>query len=192
MTIGIRPLLSVWVPGRARTKGSMEIVNAGRGGRKPVLKDSELSTDWRRRVAEVAGAEWRKRHVSPCPDAVVVRMTAYFATASGDATDHALGDTDKLARLVGDALAVDATGKGLGAGVLADDDQIVAWVADKVCGIATNAAALGNQGLMVVVYRAPYDVKAPAAVNGYFTGQLTIALEVALTEAVVLSGVGGG
>src|SRR4051812_26282834 len=100
----VKPLLSVWVPGRPRTKGSMEVINSGGPGRKVVLKDSELSVDWRRGVAAIAAAEWDRQRLPPYPHAVVVRMTAYFVTNAGDATAHELGDTDKLQRLVGDAL----------------------------------------------------------------------------------------
>lgn len=180
-------LLYVWVPGRPRTKGSLEPVNM-RAGR-AVLADKPESVAWRRRVAELARQEWGGK--SAFPFAVVVRLTSYFVSDDGDPTQHSLGDTDKLQRLVGDALAVDKTGKGLGAAVIEDDDQIVCWVADKVCGAADakDTRSLASQGMAIAVYRAPYAVGRRDGMDTHFSAGLTAGLVGALDVTSMLSGV---
>lgn len=115
-------LIETFVPGVARTKGSLELVN-GRGAR-PVLTDSDLSIKWRRLVAYKARAAYGGREPSQLPIYVEIMVTLPAIDWVG-ITAKGAGDVDKLARNVLDALAVDPKKPDLAAGVYVDDSQVV-------------------------------------------------------------------
>jgi Holliday junction resolvase RusA-like endonuclease len=116
-------ILDTFVPGIARTKGSLDVVNAGGRGRGAVLADTELSTKWRRLVAyQARRAYGREPSLLPIKVEIVVALPALdwpMITRKG------AGDVDKLARNVLDALAVDLSKPDLAAGVYVDDSQVV-------------------------------------------------------------------
>lgn len=117
-------ILDTFVPGHARTKGSLDVVNAGARGRAAVLADSELSTKWRRLVAYKARQAYGQREPSLLPIKVEI-MVALPADDWPALTRKGAGDVDKLARNVLDALAVDLRKPDLAAGVYVDDSQVV-------------------------------------------------------------------
>lgn len=154
-----------------------------------MLADKPVSVDWRRRVAQAARAQWGGREAYPW--AVVVRKSTRFVSTAGDPTEHSLGDLDKLERLIGDALAIDQTGKGLGAGVIVDDSQIVCWVSDKLAFAEnpTDASMLASQGVMVEVWAAPYRSGPDAAAMAtLFSAELSGGLVLAMTRTAEISG----
>lgn len=122
----------VWVPGIPKPKGSMKCVGK-RGKVKHKLLEQVDNTAWRRRVT-LAGAKLPVQGITG-PVGLSVTFTlprpqSHYGTGRNahrlkpDApawpTGHGTGDWEKLARIIGDAWQT----KG-GAGVLADDAQIV-------------------------------------------------------------------
>lgn len=119
-----------FVPGHPRPKGSMDPQHvrdgAGRltGGMR-LVESSKDGPRWRRIVAQhVRALGWPIIAEGP----VCVAMTFWFPPPKGEHGRYAIGgeigDLDKLVRNVLDALGVDKTGKGNGAGVYSDDRQV--------------------------------------------------------------------
>lgn len=125
-------LVDVFVPGKARTKGSWG----------PLFIAGEGRAEWERQVAEAAGADMTG---TPRDGSVWVTLL-FFLPRQGKALapiGHQTGDIDKLTRLVLDALK---TG-----GVYADDSRVVvlrvvkAWADDEIPpGVLINVYALEN------------------------------------------------
>lgn len=141
------------VDGRPRTKGSLSVhCMKNRAHTVRVTEEVEESKHWRsivalacrRHQAECWGGI--QRHAGP----VEVRMVAYFDRTESVARDAApgaiipshqtpfptdikLGDGDKLARNVGDALALprSRTENAYASGLLMDDSQITDWMIAK-------------------------------------------------------------
>lgn len=114
-------MLDIWVPGRPKTKGSMEVVD----GRRGVLRESVVgSSRWRALLAYEPGkiVERAPPGVYPLVGAVMVDML--FLLPVCDVTVGRCGDIDKLVRNVLDALK--------DAGVYRDDVQVKRVVAEKV------------------------------------------------------------
>jgi Holliday junction resolvase RusA-like endonuclease len=146
----MRQLLDVFVPGHPRTKGSLDFKGAGR-----VVENVAGSTTWRKLMAQAVGQAWRTpdgktRDARPGP--IRVSATFYLPCARGPRSLIAArsGDVDKLTRNLLDALAVDETGKGLGAGVFANDAQVVGIVVDK-----RQARDAEPQGVRILVWEEP-------------------------------------
>jgi hypothetical protein len=125
----------VWVPGRARTKGSLYVRGRRANGTAILAEQVAGSGEWRATVAEVVlralGARFEPggpvlAH-TPSSEPVMAALAVYLPRPRGRADAYPArrtdGDLDKLQRNVGDAL-VDA-------GVLVDDGQIVRWEASK-------------------------------------------------------------
>ena len=132
-------LVDTFIPGLARTKGSLNVVNAMRGRRAaPMLTDSDLSIRWRRLIAYKARAAYGGREPSLLPIKVelVVALPALDWPAL---TRKGAGDVDKLARNALDALAIDLKKPDLAAGVYVDDSQVVDLHVIKLAdlGVAT-------------------------------------------------------
>ena len=152
---------ATFVPGHPRPKGSLDpqIVRGGGGRPTGAVRMVESSVDgprWRRTIAKHVLALGWPAIEGPCE----VDMTFWFDPASvghvldpldlDDYPTHAhIGDIDKLVRNVLDALGVDKTGKGNGAGVYADDRQVVRVLADKVWA-HTDRGGIAGVGLRVV------------------------------------------
>lgn len=139
--------LRVWVPGRARTKGSL------RPQGRRLVEQVARSKDWRQQVAEtvlrtygaVPGPTGFTRWWQPASGPVVASLTVWLPRPAalradaGPRWDWPIsiydGDLDKLQRNIGDALT--------DTGVIADDSLIVGWTAWKLwAATATGAGAL--------------------------------------------------
>lgn len=117
-------LIETFVPGIARTKGSLDVKNAGGHGRPALLVDTELSIKWRRLIAYQARRAYGGREPSLLP----IKVELVVALPADDwpaITRRGAGDVDKLARNALDALAVDLKKPDLAAGVYVDDSQVV-------------------------------------------------------------------
>jgi Holliday junction resolvase RusA-like endonuclease len=120
-------LLSCWVDGTPRPKGSLKPTGR-QGGRVRLVEQSTDSSAWRSRVA------WEARQTIGLslgyPTQLPVELACTFAferpesNTDEEPTSGGIGDLDKLIRNVGDALT--------DAKVIADDRQIVAMKASKV------------------------------------------------------------
>jgi Holliday junction resolvase RusA-like endonuclease len=125
--------LELFVPGHARTKGSMKHLGNGH-----MVEQVKGSTAWRRLVAETIArdvfdqrstADGVHRLWRPYPHAVAVGLYFTFAPQSGRKQPppypilRQYGDLDKLIRNVGDAL--------IDGGLLVDDSQIIDVIARK-------------------------------------------------------------
>lgn len=112
-------MITVWVPGQPKTKGSMEHRGGGRLQRSDTRDDgTSASKRWEDLMAYALG-----RHPTlEAGTAVAVRATFWLPV--DDPTTPRCGDLDKLARAAGDA--------GQRARAYADDVQIVRFFLDKV------------------------------------------------------------
>lgn len=115
------PVISLWVPGRPKTKGSMRVVNA----RRAVLQEGvDGSVRWRQLVAYAARSALRPD--APVSGPVAVELSFHLPV---DPLGARAGDIDKLTRNVLDALS--ACSKGCAedcrnhAGAYVDDNQVV-------------------------------------------------------------------
>ena len=137
-------LVDTYVPGRPRTKGSLDERH----------QDSQQSKQWRGLVAKWAGDDFRTRRAAlkrgdadiepfrPFTTPILVAMR--FDYVDADVTKITIGDLDKLARNVLDALSP-PTKHGPGASVYADDSQVVLMPTMKA-GSAT------RQGVKLLVW----------------------------------------
>lgn len=155
-----RELLDDFVEGTPRPKGSLD-TNATRDGAGRLtgdvyVKDSPQSVRWRRTMAKRLGSTYAARSPEPVTGPCVVRATFWFDPARfGKATQGTpwpmhpqIGDLDKLLRNLLDALAVDETGKGNGADVIANDRQVVRFDA----GTEKRWSLDGREGVHVIVW----------------------------------------
>ena len=145
--------LRVWVPGRARTKGSLEVFGKRANGSAKLRESVAGSGDWRATMAEAVlracGARFEPGGPvcgwEPLDEPVRVVLwvklprgrTRALAVAPDQLRD---GDLDKFQRNAGDAL-VDAR-------VLADDSRIVEWWARKDWAESPETA-----GVLIEVHR---------------------------------------
>lgn len=134
MTVTLR------IPGTPKPKGSLKCIGArGRGGHQLIEDHRPGQKEWRDRIANTVRTKVRTRYPRDVPVAVDVVFTlprpkSHYRTgrnahmlrdtAPDWPTGQRTGDTDKLFRLLGDALE--------DGGLVADDAQIVAVTAVKV------------------------------------------------------------
>ena len=111
-------LLSVWIPGNPKTKGSLSVINARRG----VVRDSDASRHWRELMVYALRGAYGKE--LPASGPVQVVLWFFMPTEDDRVTDKGVGDIDKLCRNVLDALT--------DAGVYYDDTQVIALRATKM------------------------------------------------------------
>ena len=107
-------MLSCWVPGRPKTKGSLTVVN----GRRGIATDTPASKRWRQLMAYSVSSLIEKTLDGP------VMVVAVFHLPTGDVASGRSGDLDKLARNLLDALT--------DAGVYGDDVQVTRLLCEKV------------------------------------------------------------
>lgn len=131
-------IVSVFIPGLPKTKGSMEHVGGGK-----MRESVEGSTRWKRIMAGLIHDQYRRSFSAPYPGPCSVLADAYFDCTGEDLIrEGATGDTDKLMRNVMDALK--------DAGAYIDDAQVVD---ERLRKWAIRDYPLHpNQGLMVTVY----------------------------------------
>jgi Holliday junction resolvase RusA-like endonuclease len=119
-------MIHVWIPGKPRTKGSLDAFH----------QDTQQSKNWRARMAyaleQARGTTHHGRGT-----AVAVRAT--FWLPADDATTPNVGDLDKLARNLLDA--------GTDSAAYADDVQVVRLFCDKVA-----CRAGEGPGLLVTIW----------------------------------------
>lgn len=151
--------LSTFVPGVPRPKGSLEPQAVRGGGGRATgrvrLVDSTTSKRWRRTMAKHFGA--LRTIAMPLQGPVAVSAAFWFdrndyvARADSAWPNHPhIGDLDKLLRNLLDALQVDDSGEGNGAGIFVDDRQVVEFVETRkiwappgaVSGVAVQVFAL--------------------------------------------------
>lgn len=144
-------IVTVWVPGIPKTKGSLDIVNRATGA----MAENVDNTGWRRQIAARVRQQMVGQTVVPGlsemsgedlpyvpiegPVAVNVLYVLppprkYLPMRS--ATWPQSGDVDKLQRLTGDALNAGKDAHPKDAWLLADDNLIVSWQAHKVSSAA--------------------------------------------------------
>lgn len=127
-------IVDVFVPGAAKTKGSMAVRNRATGA----MKESVVgSSRWRALMAQAVRDDLARRqrtspwagpmavhvlaHLSP-PDAFWPRLWAYWYQA---------GDLDKLVRNVLDALGSTSRNPKMNGGAIVDDNLVCRLVAEK-------------------------------------------------------------
>lgn len=150
-------LCDVFVPGHAKTKGSLEHIGNGQ------LRDKPSSYKWRKLVAERVKSDVAKRFagmalVPPFDGRVGVRIISYGMTPQGILAKGmayliakaGFGDVDKLARNVLDALGCD---KEDDAHLIMDDSQVVDLYSHK--RLALPGMMMGQQ---ITVWAIPEDV----------------------------------
>jgi hypothetical protein len=125
---GLVVLCDVFVPGHAKTKGSLEHIGGGQ------LRDKPSSYRWRKLVAERVRGDFAKRFagmaiIPPHEGRVGVRIISYGQTrgvferwAAWLIAKAGFGDVDKLARNVLDALSCEREDD---AHLIADDSLVV-------------------------------------------------------------------
>jgi hypothetical protein len=131
--------LAVWVPGRARTKGSLRVRSYRANGSAVLAEQVRGSKDWRETVVETVlrqlGATFTPHGPvvtwSPYAGPVEARMAVWLPrplSGRGAASPYPDqlrdGDLDKYQRNVGDALTDTR--------IIDDDGQIVTWAAAKL------------------------------------------------------------
>jgi hypothetical protein len=129
-------ITAVWVPGIARTKGSLNFHGEGK-----VSEGVKFSKEWRVEVRKAVRADRDRRGLTePSRGPVAVRMRCWVeASNDGDGTSIGRGDLDKLQRNVGDALAdkaYDAAKAAFipGTQAIFNDNQIIVWDPAKHVG----------------------------------------------------------
>jgi hypothetical protein len=144
-------LVDVWVPGAAKTKGSMRLRNGATGA---MTESVAGSSAWRALMAQAVRDDIARR----CPDrtgaypytgAVLVVATFYLAPPEGWVSRFLAaaiwpvwpraGDVDKLARNVLDALGSKAKNPKYNGGAITDDNlvcqlNVAKLVADPAAG----------------------------------------------------------
>lgn len=160
-------VVTVWVPGIPKTKGSLDVVNRATGA----VAENVDNTGWRRQVAARVRAAmaptfpavskvapellpYRPIDVPVIVNVLFVLRPPKTHEQMQSATWHAAGDVDKLQRLIGDALNAGKDAHPKDAHLIADDNLIVRWNATKV-----SAAAIGYApGALINVQRADMDL----------------------------------
>lgn len=105
-------IISLFIPGAAKTKGSMRHV-----GRGQMRESVEGSTQWKRLMAGLLHAHYRKFYSEPMAGPVSVRALVVLPVEPEKLIEQGSGDVDKLARNLLDALT--------DAKVYGDDAQVV-------------------------------------------------------------------
>lgn len=156
-------VLDAFVAGRPRTKGSLDAQQrrGGRGGTR-MVENVAGSVTWRIMMAAVFAKAWRTPDGVPREplEGVAIRVAAtFYLPCPRPESLYAArsGDVDKLTRNLLDALAVDETGMGKGAGVIANDAQVVGIVIEKAyaadaSGPHGHGKGLRPQGVHVQVW----------------------------------------
>jgi hypothetical protein len=131
-------IVDVFVPGAAKTKGSMEVRNRATGAMKESVAGSSR---WRALMAQSVRDDIARRHglnpmapiVLPWNGAVSVTVEAYLTPPElhngrtlpwDDAVWHQAGDLDKIVRNVLDALGSTSKNAKMNGGAIVDDNLV--------------------------------------------------------------------
>ena|SRR5688572_7493469 len=155
-------IVDVFVPGAAKTKGSMEVRNRATGAMKESVAGSSR---WRALMAQAVRDDIAMRQPpvaelrSPYPGAVSVTVEAYLAPPLVHVVSpwtwpvwNRAGDLDKLVRNVLDAIGSTSKNPKMNGGAIVDDNLVCRIVATKV--VAGERSALGDPrhaGVRIVV-----------------------------------------
>lgn len=149
-------IVDVFVPGAAKTKGSMEVRNRATGAMKEsvvgssrwrVLMAQAVRDDIERRLGPVGTEANAIRPILPYPGAVAVTVVAYLAAPT--LWGHHLpiwnraGDLDKLVRNVLDALGSTSKNPKMNGGAIVDDNLVCRLAAEKRVAGPSGALAAG-------------------------------------------------
>lgn len=145
-------IVDVFVPGAAKTKGSMVVRNRATGA----MKESVVgSSTWRALMAQAVRDDIARRHganpmapiVLPWNGAVSVTVVAYLAPPAGWVARflsvalwpiwERAGDLDKIVRNVLDALGSKSKNSKMNGGAIVDDNLVCRIVAEKRVAGAT-------------------------------------------------------
>lgn len=154
-------IVDVFVPGAAKTKGSMVVRNRATGA----MKESVVgSSAWRALMAQAVRDDierrWHadlnaglRRPAAPYPGAVQVTVVAYLTPpigtfAGGRPIWERAGDLDKLVRNVLDALGSKSKNAKMNGGAIVDDNLVCRLFAEK--HVAGPSGAL-SAGVRIVV-----------------------------------------
>jgi CRISPR/Cas system Type II protein with McrA/HNH and RuvC-like nuclease domain len=155
----IDEIVSFFVPGFSRTKGSLAVVRA-QPGRKAIVRESAKdSGTWRRLMAERARAAMAINGTVMIPKDVAALVHARYVFPGEDVLSQYIGDEDKLERNLLDALA--------DAKVYANDRQVTHIVSSKSVSLAA-----GTHGVFVAVYAFSGDEFERRATAAYLADDL--------------------
>lgn len=153
-------IVDVFVPGAAKTKGSMIVRNRATGA----LRESVIgSSHWRALMAQAVRDDIAMRQPpvpelrSPWPGPVAVTVEAYLTPpprvpAWLCAAWPQAGDLDKLVRNVLDAIGSTSKNPKMNGGAIVDDNLVCRIVASKrVAGYGHGPEDLRPQGVRIVV-----------------------------------------
>lgn len=141
-------IVDVFVPGAAKTKGSMEIRNRATGA----MKESVVgSSRWRALMAQAVRDDIERRQAEPHawianpiphPGPVAVTVVAYLASPYDSGAYLApiwprAGDLDKIVRNVLDALGSQSKNPKMNGGAIVDDNLVCDLIARKRVAGAT-------------------------------------------------------
>lgn len=129
----LRPILDVFVPGHAKTKGSM-VAKPRKAGGTYMQQSVAGSVAWAKQVERAVRQVWGDR---PTRVGVPIRatITYYLPVTPEMLIERGSGDIDKLERNILDALTK--------ACVYRDDAQVVADVHEKMCADPVNGMPQG-------------------------------------------------
>jgi hypothetical protein len=149
-------IVDVFVPGAAKTKGSMEVRNRATGAMKESVAGSSR---WRALMAQAVRDDLDRRHPThgqaicfPWPGAVSVTVGAYLTPPATWGSDYdaclswpiwaRAGDLDKLVRNVLDAIGSTSKNPKYNGGAIVDDNLVCRIVANKHVAPETTAAGV--------------------------------------------------
>jgi hypothetical protein len=131
-------IVDVFVPGAAKTKGSMELRNRATGAMKESVAGSSR---WRALMAQAVRDDIARRQPpvaelrSPWPGAVSVTVEAYLAPPRDlrimSPIWNQAGDLDKIVRNVLDAIGSTSRNPKYNGGAIVDDNLVCRIVAEK-------------------------------------------------------------
>jgi hypothetical protein len=147
-------IVDVFVPGAAKTKGSMEIRNRATGA----MKESVVgSSRWRALMAQAVRDDIERRRqiwimatgrtdvALPYPGAVSVTVEAYLTPPMAHVVSpvwNQVGDLDKIVRNVLDALGSTSKNPKMNGGAIVDDNLVCRIVASKHVAPAVTSAGV--------------------------------------------------
>lgn len=130
-------IISIFIPGEAKTKGSMKHVGNGN-----MVESVAGSMRWKRIMAGLLKAEYQRlHHAAPYLGACTVRVQAYLDCTEEQLIMEGSGDTDKLQRNVMDALQQ--------AGVYLNDAQVVD---QQLAKWPYRTSPFSSPGVLITVY----------------------------------------
>ena len=147
-------IVDVFVPGAAKTKGSMEVRNRATGA----MRESVVgSSRWRALMADAVRTELtRRQRTGPWAGPVAVHVLAHLSPPDASwaarlwAYWYQAGDLDKLVRNVLDALGSTSKNPKMNGGAIIDDNLVCRLVAEKVVAGSLHTT-VSQAGVRIIV-----------------------------------------